>query len=50
MCAAELVERDPEKLVAAHGVEVRRLGTVGGDELLGSSLAELGRAYEGLAV
>jgi hypothetical protein len=30
-------------------VEVRRIGTVGGDELLGIPLAELARAYEGTA-
>jgi len=39
------VEPDP----TGSGVEVRRLGTVGGDELLGSSLAELGRAHEARA-
>jgi len=39
----EQVEPDP----TGADVEVRRIGTAGGDDLLGISLAELRRAYEG---
>ena len=37
----------PERVDALEGVPVRRLGTVGGDKLLGVPLAELRAAYEG---
>ena len=40
---AEQVEPDP----TGAGVEVRRIGTVEGDELIGIPLAELAGAYEG---
>ena len=40
---AEQVEVDP----TGSGVQVRRLGVVGGDQVLGVSLDELRRAYEG---
>jgi phosphoribosylformylglycinamidine synthase len=40
---SEQVEPDP----TGAGVEVRRIGVVGGDELLGIPLAELAGAYEG---
>ncbi len=36
----------PERVDALEGVPVRRLGTVGGDKLLGVPLAELRAAYE----
>ena len=41
--APEQVEPDP----TGSGVEVRRIGTVGGDTLFGLELVELERAYEG---
>jgi hypothetical protein len=40
---AEGIEPDP----TGSEVDVRRIGTVGGDELLGIPLAELADAYEG---
>ena len=41
--APDQIEPDP----TGSGVEVRRIGTVGGTTLFGLALAELERAYEG---
>ena len=41
--ATEQIEPDP----TGDDVEVRRIGTVGGDSLFGLPLAELAHAYEG---
>ncbi|MGH3019795.1 MAG: phosphoribosylformylglycinamidine synthase subunit PurL [Gaiellaceae bacterium] len=37
----------PERAEALEGVTLRRIGVVGGDRVLGTSLAELSAAYEG---
>ena len=42
-----VVACSPERLDALEGVPLRRLGTVGGDKLLGVPLGDLSKAYEG---
>jgi hypothetical protein len=46
-CGRALVSCAPERAESLEGVQLARLGVVGGDRLLGVRLAELREAYDG---